>query len=225
MNLKKLFVGIKPYTLWCLLMKTNQEQDETQLFLEYQLSLGFKPKYFVSFHYYHSTETSWKTIEEKKTLDFGNRIGFKCRNGFWNEVEIDKAIDRKRNDYDCIVKDTKHIKNTILKYLYGIKRLNQTWKYEFPNLFFFHEKGKVGLQYHTHLLMPEKNLKYKNEKDLYNYLNSNLRRKSNCFSKWKTIHIREIDSPLKAVSYVNKETNKFHNSLDYQNSHFILPNL
>ena len=211
------------YALLYLHMRLNKEKDETQLFLEYQLKLGFKPKYFVSFHYYHSTETSWKVIEDRKPLNFGNRIGFKCKNGFWNEVEKDKSIDRRRNDYDCIVQDTRHIKNTILKYLYGLKRLNQTWRYEFPNLFFFQEKGKVGLQYHTHLLMPEKNLKYNTTNDLYNYFNSNLRKKSFCFSKWKTIHIREIDNPQIALSYVNKETNKFHNSLDYENSNFILP--
>ena len=205
------------------MIKINQEKTETQLFLEYQLKLGFNPKYFVSLHYFHSTEKSWRTIEERKTLNFGNRIGFKCINGFWNEVEGDKSNDRKRNEYDCIVKDTRHIKNTMLKYLYGIKRLNQEWKYEFPNLFFFHEKGKVKLQYHTHILLPEKNLKYNSLNDLSNYFNSNLRKKSKCFSKWKNIHIREIDDPLKCVSYVNKETSMEHNSLDYENSNFILP--
>ena len=40
-------------------------------------------------------------------------------------------------DEDYFIEDTGQIKNVILKELYGIKRLNQTWKYEFPNLMFF----------------------------------------------------------------------------------------
>ena len=44
-------------------------------------------------------------------------------------------------DEDYFIEDTGQIKNVILKELYGIKRLNQTWKYEFPNLMFFYEKG------------------------------------------------------------------------------------
>ena len=199
----------------------NNYQTETELFLNNQIELGFKPKWFITFHYHHPAEKCWKVIEKYKPLGYGNRIGFKTRNGLWNEVEYYNSLERKRNDYDCLVEDTSQIKNVLLKYLYGINRLNQEWKHEFPNLFFFHEKGKVKLQYHTHLLIPEKNCKSTNTNDLYRALNSNIRKKRKCFSKWKTIHIREVDNPYLALSYVNKETNKEHNSLDYENSIFI----
>jgi hypothetical protein len=155
----------------------NNYQTETELFLNNQIELGFKPKWFITFHYHHPAEKCWKVIEKYKPLGYGNR------------------------------------------------RLNQEWKHEFPNLFFFHEKGKVKLQYHTHLLIPEKNCKFTNTNDLYRALNSNIRKKRKCFSKWKTIHIREVDNPYLALSYVNKETCKEHNSLDYQNSIFIRKNL
>ena len=52
-------------------------------------------------------------------------------------------------------------------------------------------------------------------------LNTNLRNSHKAISKWKHIHIREVDDPLKAVAYVNKETKKNHYSLDYQNSILI----
>jgi hypothetical protein len=199
----------------------NNYQNETELFLNNQISLGFKPKWFITFHYHHPAEKCWKVIEDYKPLNFGNRVGFKCRDGFWNEVEYYNSLEKKRNDFDCIIDDASQIKNVMLKYLYGIKRLNQEWKYEFPNLFFFHEKGKVKLQYHTHLLIPEKNCKYSTKEDLHYALNTIIRKKRKCFSKWKTIHVREVDNPYLALSYVNKETCKEHNSLDYENSIFI----
>lgn len=204
-------------------MNRNKEKTETELFLQNQLDLGFNPKWFVSIHYLHPTENCWRKYEDIKPLGFGSRIGFKSRYGFWNEVSMDNGLNYRRNDYDSLIDDTSQVKNVILKELYGIKRLNQDWKYDFPNLFFFQEKGKVKLQYHTHLLMPQNNCKYDTIEELYNSFNITIRRKRKCFSKWKTIHIREIDNPQKALSYVNKETNKFHNSLDYENSIFILP--
>lgn len=201
---------------------SNQEQYETELFLKDQLERGFNPRFMISFHYLHPSEMCWRTYETKNAYGFGDRIGFRSIYGFWNEVEMDKGMESRRNDYDCIIEDTYQIKNVLLKSLYGIKRLDKDWKNDLPNLFFFHEKGKTKLQYHTHLLMPE--TKVSNDiNDLYDIFNTSIRKKRKCFSKWKRIHIREIDSPKKALSYLNKETNKFHNSLDYENSIFILP--
>jgi hypothetical protein len=54
--------------------------------------------------------------------------------------------------------------------------------------------------------------------------NNKLKKKRKCFSKYH-IHIREIDNPTIALQYVNKETSMKHNSLDYENSHFILPKI
>ena len=202
--------------------RLNQEQLATKEYLETQVQLGLKPKYMVTFHYSNSAERCWRTIEKHKPMGFRNRIGFKCRDGFWHEVEADRSLDRQRNDYDCITNDAAHIKNTILKYLYGIKRLNQTWRHDYPQLLFFHEKGKVNLQYHTHLLMPEENLKINDTNGLRDYFHSNLRRKSKCLTKWKSIDVREVTSVNGILSYLNKETSKFHNSLDYINSNPII---
>ena len=84
----------------------NNYQTETELFLNNQIELGFKPKWFITFHYHHPAEKCWKVIEKYKPLGYGNRIGFKTRNGLWNEVEYYNSLERKRNDYDCLVEDT-----------------------------------------------------------------------------------------------------------------------
>ena len=182
----------------------DREKLETELFLQQQLNLGFKPKWFITYHLFNPKENKLKSNKS-----------------VWKTIPYYNHYTNRRNDYDCIVEDTSQIKNIILKYLYGIKRLNQTWKYDFPNLFFFHELG-IGAQYHTHLLMPECN--YENLQVLEFIWNHKLKKKRKCFSKYK-IHIREIDNPKIALDYVNKETSAKHNSLDYLNSHFILPNI
>ena len=50
--------------------------------------------------------------------------------------------------------------------------------------------------------------------------NKDLKKKRRCFSKYK-IDVKEIYDPKGALDYVNKETCMKHNSLDYENSHFI----
>lgn len=182
----------------------NREKVETELFLQQQLNLGFNPKWFITYHLFNPTENK---LQSNRSV--------------WKTIPYYEHYNNRRNDYDCIVEDTSQIKNIILKYLYGIKRLNHTWKHNFPNLFFFHELG-IGAQYHTHLLMPECN--YENIQLLDFIWNNKLKKKRKCFSKFN-IHIREIDNPKLALDYVNKETCWKHNSLDYINSNFILPKI
>ena len=132
-------------------------------------------------------------------------------------------LERKRNSFDSLIDDTKQVKNVILKYLYGIKRPNQVWKYKLPSMLFFHEKGKVKLQYHTHLLMEDVLPELNDISTLKEIFNTTIRKSRKCFSRWKDIHIRKIDDPMKAISYVNKETTMKHNSLDYESSLLMNP--
>ena len=100
----------------------------------------------------------------------------------------------RRNNEDQVYEDTSQVRNVLLRYLYGIKRLNRTDKKEFPHIFFFHEKGKTKLQYHTHLLIPKKNLNpdYDNETDLsWLYNDKNLVMESFDFN---------LDKPLFEIS-------------------------
>ena len=86
-----------------------------------------------------------------KSLHFGN----------FNEKPKDKFARKRRLDEDALIEDHQQIRNVILRDLYGIKRLNQTWKKEkFPHTLFVYEKGKSKVKYHTHLFLENKNLKY-----------------------------------------------------------------
>ncbi len=89
---------------------------------------------------------------------------------------------------------------------------------------FFHEKGKTKLQYHTHLLLSGDNCIMNTEEDILEVFNSSIRKRAKCMSKWKDVHVRSVDDPSKAISYLNKETNLYHNSLDYKNSIFTQDN-
>ncbi len=192
----------------------NQTQYETAQYLMKQERLGFKPAFLVTFHYYHPDENRNKvlTLRDGKTT---------FKENLWKECQKDKFIRQRRLDVDGLIEDTKQIRNVILKELYGIKRLNQTWKYEFPNTLFFYERGKSHIKFHTHLLLPRKNLKYDNIHLLEFAFNERIRRKRKCFSNWKEINIQEVSNVRGALSYCNKETTSNDYSIDYFNSNPI----
>ena len=123
-----------------------------------------------------------------------------------------------RNDYDFTVKDNRHIKNLIYKWLYGIKVINKDTI--LPQLMTFVEKGKVKLQYHIHILLSG-NMLYDKEVDIVDTLNSSIRKRAKCISATKPIHCQVVDKPSFAMSYLNKEMSKEHLSLDTQNSILI----
>ena len=148
-------------------------------------------------------------------MKFGDRYGYKYFGDLWKQ----NYNQKKRSNVDIIYKNSGKIRNLLLKYLYNIKRLNQTWKYNFPNLLFFHEKGNVKLQYHTHLLLPDTYL-HNSKEELLDTFNTSIRLRQKCFSKWKKIDIQEVDTADKysVIGYLNKETTSKHLSFDPYNS-------
>ncbi len=201
----------------------NTEKPDTARYLLNQLENGFKPKWFITYHYLHPSEWVNPLRETNKPLGYQDRIGFRTYGDMWKMGKRYESLEDKRNSFDSLVKDTKHIRNIILKVLFGIKRPQHKWKYEFPTLFFFHEKGRVKLQYHTHLLIPDVLPELNDVSSIHDIFDTNIRKSSNCFSRWKNIHVRPIDNPMKALSYVNKETSMTHNSFDYESSLLIHP--
>jgi hypothetical protein len=221
-KLHKNHIPLNPY----LCIKNQVDYDyyiNTLLYLHNQLELGFNPKWMVSFHYQHPVEHGKSIKETNKTLGFGDRYGFKTYRNLWNEVPMYNYWDKQRNTEERVIEDASQIKNAILKYLYGIKRLNRTDRNEYPNLFFFHEKGKTKLQYHTHLLLPSKNLKIDEYSELEDVFNTTIRKSRKCFSKWKKIHIAPVQTKYDVIGYLNKETNSNHISFDPYNSNPIIP--
>ena len=193
------------------------------LYLHNQIELGFEPAWLISYHYFHPTETAKPLKETDKPFGFGDRYTFKTYCDIWKQVPFYRYLEHRRNDIESIYDDASQVRNSMLKHLYNIKPLNRKDLYEFPNLFFFHEKGKVKLQYHTHILIPKKNLMYDNEVDLKDVFNTTIRKSRKCFSKWKDIDVTPVSNKYDVLGYLNKETNSKHISFDPHNSIPIVP--
>ena len=202
-----------------------EERIATLKFLHDQVWKGFSPRWFINYHLFHPEELIKPIKETNRPLGHKDRYGFdkKDRYGFeknlWKYLPRYEYFERERCNPDAIVKDTRKIRNCILRKGYGIKRVNQTWKYKIPQMIFAHELGKYKLQYHTHLLLPEisKSLNSVNSvENLFSFIRSKIK----CVSRWKSIHIEEVDNSKNILSYLNKETRKNTNPIDYENSIF-----
>lgn len=197
----------------------NKEKDATLEFVFNQIDSGFNPKFMITYHYRHPTEHGWRVVENVST--FNSKWGFKSNKSLWNEVPSYNYYEKRRACEDSTIKDASQVKNVILKYFWGIKRPNQTWKYKYPPMLFFHEMGRTKLQYHTHLLIPELPAKFNSKDVLEDEWNGYVKRSRKCFSRWKSIHVKEIANPYLIAKYLVKEVSVHQHSLDYQNSLFI----
>ena len=90
-------------------------------------------------------------------------------------------------------------------------------------MLFFHELGKVNLQFHTHQLMSHVPEEFNDQEVLDSLFNNVFRKKRKCFSKWKKIDIRRVYEPKGLNNYLVKETNIKHLSFDADNSRIIHP--
>lgn len=86
----------------------------------------------LTFHYRNPAVTGWGN---KKQLHNGSING----------------MTKLRNDSIHVSKDAKHIRNLLLRSIWGVKRLDLRNSAKVA-MIFFHEKGQ-GIQYHTHLLI------------------------------------------------------------------------
>ncbi len=203
----------------------NQDQYNKHVavlqYLHNQLELGFAPNKMITFHLKHPSEKTRAIKETNNPFGFRDRIGFKTFGDMWHQVPEYKYYENRRNNEFDTTKDVGKVKNLILKYLYGIKRPNQHWKYNIPNMIFFMEKGKVRLQYHIHLLIDAKGCLSTHLSDIDEIMNTSVKERARCISKRNKIHIKEIDNPTSAVEYLSKEVKNNHYSIDFINSNFI----
>ena len=207
-------------------IRTQKDYDyyiEVLLYLHNQLILGVEPVFMVSMHYQHPVEHTKPLKETDKPLGFGDRYGFKTIRDIWKEVPLYKYWEKKRNEEEQVINDTKKVKCRILKKLYGIKRLNRPDKYDVPNLLFFHERGKTKLQYHTHILLTGKNLLTNDTNELLDIFHTSIRQETKCLSRWKHIDVKPVETPYNVIGYLNKETHSSHISFDFYNSNPIVP--
>ena len=200
--------------------RRNQYRYDSLLYLQEQLELGFDPKWLITYHYF-TPEELLKVLRETEN-DHGFRDRYESKN-LWNQVARDKWIKRRREELDWIIKDTSQIKNLELKHIYGVSRLNNLDKYNIPPMLFFHEKGKVNLQFHTHQLMSHVPEEFNDQEVLEHLFNKKFRKKRKCFSMWKKIDVTKVYEPKGIIDYLVKETNINHLSLDHENSRVIHP--
>ena len=206
-----------------------EERIATLKFLHDQVGKGFSPRWFISYHLFHPEELIKPIKETNRPLGHKDRYGFE--KNLWKYLPLHKYFDYKRSDKDEVEHDTRKIRNVLLRKGYGIKRFNKHRLREYPQMIFVHELGKYKLKYHTHLLLPEINKSLNSVNSVEN-LFSYIRNKVRCMSKWKKIKIIDLKEELKLnqrndgdntkfiLGYLNKETHKNINSIDYKNSIF-----
>ena len=90
-------------------------------------------------------------------------------------------------------------------------------------MLFFHELGKVNLQFHTHQLMSQVQEEFNDQEVLEHLFNKKFRKKRKCFSLWKKIDVTKVYEPKGIIDYLVKETNINHLSPDLENSRVIHP--
>ena len=206
-----------------------EERIATLKFLHDQVGKGFSPRWFITYHLFHPEELLKPIKETNRPLGHKDRYGFE--KNLWKYLPRYKYFDYRRSDKDEVEHDTRKIRNVLLRKGYGIKRFKKHRMREYPQMIFAHELGKYKLQYHTHLLLPEINKSLNSVNSVEN-LFSYIRNKVRCMSIWKKIKIIDLKEELKLnqrndgdntkfiLGYLNKETHKNINSIDYKNSIF-----
>ena len=203
----------------------NQEDYDYHIallnYLYQQSQQGFDAKWLITIHYQHPSEHAKPFKETNNLYGFRDRINFKTKRSIWNETSLYNYWDKMRNDSYQVEKDANAIKCRILKHLYQVKRLNRPDKYKIPNYYFFNERGKSKLKYHTHIVLPE-TICYNSHKELEEVFNTTIRERSKSISLWKDIHVVEINSINDIFGYLNKETTADFFAFDPINSNPII---
>jgi hypothetical protein len=194
-------------------------------YLEEQVTLGFNPAYMVSLHYQHPTEHGWIKRETHSPTGYGDRYSFTTNRSIWSEVSLYRHFEKHRKDLDKTIKDGKYLMNLIYRNLYGIRWISKERKRNrLPNILKFDEMGRYKVQYHSHLLIPSKGLKQKDEDEIKKVLNNLIEdNKLQCASKTKPIDVRPIYDIHGILCYLNKETKHDSMSFDPHNSTPIIP--
>jgi hypothetical protein len=202
-------------------LNNTQEQQGTIDFIRNQFLLGFKPDISLAYHYSHPNEDGriLKETDFKGTKP--DRYSLQTTESLWNVVTRDKYYDKIRSDFDCLEKDTGHIRNLFLKYFYGIPRPNQVWKYESPLFMFFHETNKGSGQFHTHVLLDSTGMITDNIIDIKDVLETSVRKRAKCISKKKDAYADYTTDFEASFVYLTKQVGSGFYGLDWTNSSFI----
>ncbi len=184
-------------------MPHNDLQNGTLELLKQQLGRGADFYWMITFHYRNPMLRGWSKTESSHLQQSGSVNG----------------LTRLRNDYIQVSKDAKHIRNMMLKEIWGIKRLNKK-RTDGPVMIFFHEKG-AGLQYHTHLLISQTPQPYLSVESLEQLWKNRIMPRAKCLSRTNSVDIRAVQSITGAFGYLTKEISSRDNVIDYEASCLI----
>lgn len=199
---------------------TTPERECTKAFIREQYQLGFSPDISISYHLSHPTEFGRILKETDFQGTKPDRYSLQISESLWNVVTRDKYYDHIRSDYDSVERDTEHIRNLFLKYLYGCKRVNQEWKHDDIRFMFFHERNSLG-QYHTHVLLDSTGMITDNIIDIQDILETSVRKRAKCISKQRDIYCSYTQDRDASCEYLTKTVHDGEHGLDWKNSKFI----
>ena len=207
----------------------NLIKTSTLELIEDQIKRGFRPRWFVTYHYHQPSDS---LVPEQEGNS--NRIGFRDSDRGLIDPEVNfnhqnrsgayTAKEKIKNSREHVEENTVDIKNKLLKRLFNVKRLNlyQKKKYNVQPMLFFHEKGKQKIKYHTHLVLPDTKLKLNNERYIQDIFESNvpngMKDQCKCLSDKKSIKVIDIYDQKGLFKYLNKETTPEEMSLDITGS-------
>jgi hypothetical protein len=200
--------------------KTTPEREDTKAFIRREYELGFSPDITVSYHLSHPNEIGRILKETDFQGTRPDRYSLQTPEPLWSVVTRDKYYDHIRSDYDSVEKDTGHLRNLFIKYLYGCKRVNQEWNHGDIRFMFFHERNSCG-QYHTHVLLDSTGMITDNIIDIQDILKTSVRKRAKSISKRRRIYCEYTRNEKASCEYLTKTVDDGVLALDWTNSKFI----
>jgi hypothetical protein len=188
----------------------NPIHEATNKFLNQQGWRGFQPSWLITFHYGgNPTQRGWNNAQRVHTTG-------QLPSSATPSLFSDGSTSARTNFFN-VSKDAKHIRNLLRQAIWDVKRQDKVDESQTP-MIFFHEQGKLNLQFHTHLLLGTIPDKFKTIEAIECVLNDYVMPRAQCISRTNSIHIQSADSYLRAVGYLSKELSFRHDVVDYEAS-------
>lgn len=184
-------------------------REATLDLLKAQIRRGFQPDWLITFHYASPIERGWngRCTGIPRPITAPSLYAQPTRTG----------IARARNDFFQVSRDARHIRNLLRRAIWGVKRQEQVDESETP-MIFFHEKGMMNIQYHTHLLLGSTPPEFKTIESIEAVWNGYVLPRAQCLSRTNSVDVRAAETPMRACGYLTKELRFRQEVVDYEAS-------
>ena len=211
-------------------------------YMEREVRLGADLRWFITFQFQDPDDKCRADNKIESTSEKVTKYKSLTKLSYLNETSYDGWMRDRYSDLDWIYRDTNAINRRLHWDLFGIRNLKKAInnpRYNRPNVYYFHEKGKYGKYrndkiYHTHLLLPDipklkgtrdwswSDGEYYSLDELKYYFNYKPSfRCLKCISLSRDFYIEDLKSKSGSMRYLSKETSNIHISLDPFNSYTI----